>query len=81
MVSASIHGSPAHGIRITEMRAAKSSVYGVSMNSTAATTAPGPRTRKVRMRNSTPTPAPKSSEPNQSRCDTHAGTPSSCMSQ
>ena len=33
MVSASIHGSPAHGSRITEMRDEKSSVYGVSMNS------------------------------------------------
>ena len=81
IVSASIHGSPAHGSRITEMRAAKSSVYGVSMNTTAPTTTPGPRTCSVRSRYSTPSAAAKRIEPNQSRCDTHAGTPSRCMTQ
>ena len=81
MVSASIHGSPAHGRRITEMRDEKSSVYGVSMNSTVATTAPGPRTCSVRSRNSTPSAAPNRIEPSHSRCDTQAGTPARCRTQ
>ncbi len=50
MTSASIHGSPAHGSRITEMRDAKSRTYGDSMNTNAAATTPGPRTWSVRNR-------------------------------
>ena len=75
ITSASIHGRPAHGSRITEMRAAKSSEYGVSMNSSAATGTPGPRTCSVRIRNSIPSAANRKMVPSQIRCDTHAGTP------
>ncbi len=81
IVSANIHGRPAHGSRMTEMRDEKSSVYGVSMNTTVATAIPGPRTCSVRNRNSTPSAAPNRIEPSQSRCDTHAGRPSRCRAQ
>ena len=42
MVSPSIHGRPAHGIRSTERRAATVSTYGLSMKTSARHHHPGP---------------------------------------
>ena len=52
--SASIHGSPAHGSRSTDRRAAYSSQYGLSAYSSVPTTAPDPRSPIVRKRNRMP---------------------------
>ena len=45
---ATIHGRPAQGRRMTEMRPAYWRKYGDSMNASAATTRPGPRTARTR---------------------------------
>ena len=81
MTSASSHGRPAHGSRITDRRAEKSSAYGDSMNTTVATAAPGPRRRNVRKRKSIPNPAAARIVPSHSRCATQAGTPSVSVTQ
>ena len=45
ITKASIQGSPDHGMRMTEMRPAYWSTYGVNMKARAATYRPGPAVR------------------------------------
>ena len=77
MTNASIHGSPAHGSRITEMpRRVVEQVRAEHERRARRRPRPGPRRPSVRKRYSTPSPANRMIVPSQRRCATQSGTPS-----
>ena len=75
------HGSPAKGSRMTEIRAAYSSRYGLSAYVNAAMVTPAPSQRSSLSIQRTPSPAARMIDPNHSRWATQSGRPTASISQ
>ena len=72
-MKAIIHGSPAQGSSMTEIRPAYWRKYGESMKARAATSLPGPRRSSTLHKNRMPAPAAKRIPPNHRRWATQRG--------